>query len=533
MKKRIFCLLLLMLIPLSVHADLPAATASDFSVASIFTDNMVLQRDREIRIWGTSKDEGATLYVKLDDQIAFATVQGGVWEAVLPPQAACNEPKVLEICGSAEASHFFLENIVIGDVWWVLGQSNVEYSATSMVEWLTVRDTLPSSARVITYNSDDISDTEAEEGFSASERRYWRPLTSYSAAQSSALGVCLVRDIAKKIETDIPLGLISMGFRGQDLAMFVPPHIAEDMTAAGKKSEIYNRVIRSMEHLPVRGLVWYQGEANGPTYAEYNKKFTAFITHLRDNMGHFPVYIIELAPCFPPSAQDSEWQYLDFGIVRGEMGTLPMQTEDVYMISTSDLWTSRTYKNSLHPPNKMAVANRAANAILTNAYKLWDEEMALSPTVSKVNYGETKNEVYVTFSHVGDGLITTEKSGNQVLGFSAIDRKWNPISSLSAQLISRDTIHIVCDREICILQYGCRTDDVFPETVSLASSHFLPAAAFRTILSEPDNAPFYVVLYQYGYAFCKNYWPYILVAVFSLFLIVLFGVIRKKKTRKS
>ncbi len=534
MKKRLFCLCLLcgLLISFGANAALPLVTAVDFTISPIFTDNMILQRDREIIVWGTCKEEGATLYVKLGEQSSYATAKDGYWEAVLPPQPATDVPMVLEIRGSAEATHIFLENIIIGDVFWVLGQSNIEYNATAMAEWLTVRDSLPQNARVITFGSRDIAEESDTAGFHVG-MRMWKPLTAYSAAQSSAIGVCLLRNIAEKIDKNVPLGLISMGFRGQDLAMFVPPHIAKDMTAANQKSTIYEKAIRFMKRLSVHSLIWYQGEANGRTYAEYNKKFIDFIAYLRDSMGQFPVYLVELASCFPPTNGETDWQYLEFGKVRGEIGALPMQMEDVYIVSTSDLWTSRTYKNSLHPPNKMAVARRVANAILTKEYGLWDAERALSPSVSAVRYGENQNTVYITFSHVADGLSTSDNA-SLIRGFQAIGRDWNLIEPLTAELVSADTVRVSSDREICILEYGCLTDDVFGETMTLQSGTHLPAAAFRFILSEPDNAPFYVILWQYGYALCRNYWPYMMcgaVLAAALLAYVIFTRRRKKKER--
>ncbi|MDD6308047.1 MAG: sialate O-acetylesterase [Clostridia bacterium] len=511
--------------------NLPSATAKVFTVAGVFTDHMVLQRDREITVWGTCLEEGAILHVIFAGNVATAVVQNGQWEVKLPPMAASNTPKTLEIIGGAESEHIFLENVLVGDVWWIMGQSNVEYSATTIDGWFTLAAKLPKNARVMTYNSRDLIKDTMPDGFTG-QKRIWRPMTDFSAAPASAIGVCFTERISAGLGEEVPLGLISMGFRGQDLAMFVPPALAETTTAVGEKSVIYEKAIQNMEKLAVRGLIWYQGEANGMTYATYVDEFDAFITYLREQMGPFPVYIVELSPCFPPMDGVEGWQYLDFGMVRGEMGTIPMHMQDVYILATSDLWTSKTYPNSLHPPNKMAVAERLANAVLANEYDTGDADMCLSATLSSIRFGENKQEAILTFDHVKNALSTFD--GNAYIkGFSALDKSSQRIEDVQAFVIDAKTVRVTAARPISVLEYGCQTEDVFGETITLQDSTNMPVAAFRVTLEAPDIQEAVLPLRIRAYAFLRNHFVYVLLIGGSIICTVTWMLWRRNKRKNS
>ena len=66
--------------------------------ALIFSEGMVLQRDKEIKVWGTSADND-TITVKLNDQCVETVAEKGKWLVSLKPEKACNRTS-LEISSS-------------------------------------------------------------------------------------------------------------------------------------------------------------------------------------------------------------------------------------------------------------------------------------------------------------------------------------------------------------------------------------------------------------------------------------------------
>ena len=488
---RLLCLMILIFCMFPVFPL--AEGAVSFNAAPVFTDNMVLQADREIVIYGTSPDEGAMLTVYLEEEKKTATVENGRWEARFPERKAGGEPFAIQIIGGG-GEHIFIENVTMGDVWLVLGQSNVEFNATALPEWDEKSQLLPKNARVLTYTSLDLAETP-----SGARSRNWRPMTWLSAAQASALGVLLTESISLSTGFERPVGLISAGFKGQELAAFLPKELTEKMeTAEEETSRIYDTVLSPLMQFPIKGLVWYQGEANGMYYKEYAESFSAFISAWREKAGHFPVYAVELAPCF--QGGEAERQFLDFGTVRGVIGTLPLYLSDITVCTQSDLFCDRAYKNSLHPPNKTALSQRVLASVLEGSYGIGNGK---TPQIAKISFGETEKEVLLNFS------APVRSTSTEIRGFSVIDKDWNP-AYIESVTMDGTRVKIQADRPVCIVRYGALAEDVFGETLSLTGEGGVPVPQLWYQLTEPDkpSALSFALLYIVHYL--SILWPLLL-----------------------
>lgn len=92
--------------------------------AAVFSDHCVLQRHKEIRVWGTAP-HGTPIAVSLHGQTAETVAQGHDWEVTLPAQEA-GGPYVLTVASEGVVYRQF-EDVMIGEVWLAGGQSNMEY----------------------------------------------------------------------------------------------------------------------------------------------------------------------------------------------------------------------------------------------------------------------------------------------------------------------------------------------------------------------------------------------------------------------
>ena len=94
--------------------------------AAIFSNHMVLQRNKRIAVWG--KGDASTVSVclqKQEQQICVEQeIKGGTWFAELPPQEA-GGPYRLVVTSGEESIAF--EDVMIGEVWLAGGQSNMEF----------------------------------------------------------------------------------------------------------------------------------------------------------------------------------------------------------------------------------------------------------------------------------------------------------------------------------------------------------------------------------------------------------------------
>lgn len=93
-----------------------------FCVAPMFSDHMVLQREKEIVIWGCGP-EGERVTVTLGNTTAETTVDENQWRLTLGPLSA-GGPYSLEVICGAERTSF--QDVMIGEVWFAGGQSNME-----------------------------------------------------------------------------------------------------------------------------------------------------------------------------------------------------------------------------------------------------------------------------------------------------------------------------------------------------------------------------------------------------------------------
>ncbi len=93
------------------------------TVSPMFSDHMVLQRFKNISVFGTGSD-GEKVTVTLGGDTARATVNGGIWKAVLP---ARKEGEGLELTVTANGYSRTFTDVAVGEVWLAGGQSNMEY----------------------------------------------------------------------------------------------------------------------------------------------------------------------------------------------------------------------------------------------------------------------------------------------------------------------------------------------------------------------------------------------------------------------
>ncbi len=100
-----------------------AASHADVTLPAIFSDHMVLQRERENRVWG-SAEPGEQVTVKIADQEHTATAdEAGRWQVMLSALPA-GGPHKFEISGKNSLT---ISDVLVGEVWICSGQSNMEW----------------------------------------------------------------------------------------------------------------------------------------------------------------------------------------------------------------------------------------------------------------------------------------------------------------------------------------------------------------------------------------------------------------------
>lgn len=109
-----------------------------FTLAPIFQDHMVLQRNRPIRIFGTGQD-GQNIVVNIADQQKKCVVKGGVWIVEFEPMSSLSRVSINIVCGNTKIN---IKEAVFGEVYIAGGQSNMQFMLKETFEYEEAKKSL-------------------------------------------------------------------------------------------------------------------------------------------------------------------------------------------------------------------------------------------------------------------------------------------------------------------------------------------------------------------------------------------------------
>lgn len=494
----------LTVIGLFILSGIPTLSAQ-FKLPSIFTDNMVLQRNKPIHIWGWGKPK-KIVEITFDGETKTDVVKSDAsWSIYLNPRKANTTGHLLKIRHGEE--QFSLENILIGDIWLCLGQSNMEWPLQKEMHYAEEVDKTdqrwlrffnPTYAGKGVYNKtfgDTIVRRLNADGFYQGQ---WEMSNPKTAMDLSAVGYYFGQAILNTIR--VPVGLVNLAIGGAPLETFIsteslyqsntyrdkvsnnwlyndhlPIWVRKRGTQnlAGAKSVptdslgpnhaykpgfAYKVGVKPLFQLPIKGIIWYQGESNAQEPERVNE-YADLQALLADDYrigwkdAKMPFYWVQLSSIDTVNYDAQLWPQF-----RNEQRKLLSLISHGGMAVTSDIGA----KNDVHPTNKKAVGERLARWALFNTYKR--DIVPSGPLVKKVEFN--RNRLMVTFEY-GEGLAS--KDGSELRGFSLDGR--NPIR---AEIQDGKVIIPVQDRPE-YLYYGWQAWT----HANLVNSEQLPASTFR------------------------------------------------------
>ncbi len=478
-----------------------AEPASAFTVSRAFGSDMILQRNEYIRIWGWADESqnGKRVEAEFSGLHGADVIEDGHWLITLGGRLPENtEGQTLRVFG-AEGAEYKYENVLVGDVYWIVGQSNVAYPVSVIMAeplasepgrkveisndmQIRLNRVTMTDLEGITWGTNDVSEDVVP-------KRGWRK-PKQGAYDFSAVGYFTAVMLYNGLERSIPIGMIEFDAAGAALHGFLPNEVRDALkiskakngvyTAAGVNphgsSFMYNHAMYSFQNMPIKGLIWYQGEsdcnASNKNNTEYANRFKALVDYLRDKhdqINHdYPVYIVELPPIF---------ENFDYAQVRMNMGTIPSLLKNSHICSSADTWKDKTYGNNLHPYNKWEVSERMAAMILANDYGTGDLDYTEGPVPMSYEVTDDGLTVTVKFIHVGDGLKTEGDALKGVKIITNAKNKW--ADPLTVEIVGTDSIKITSRSVIKSVGYNTVKDESFPESLTLCSSSGVPCASFR------------------------------------------------------
>ena len=195
----IFCLL----ISQSIRAEI--------KLPGYFTDNMMLQRDMPIKIWGWG-NRYETVTVSIHDQkVNTRCKKDGTWEIILSP-IPYGGPYSLTVQGKENSIK--IENILIGDIWLCSGQSNMEW---------TVEQSANSKQEVQNANYPEIRALKVPKSIKNSPQdnfnAQWEICSPSTVGAFSGIAYYYARALYKEVQ--IPIGIINASWGGTDIETWI------------------------------------------------------------------------------------------------------------------------------------------------------------------------------------------------------------------------------------------------------------------------------------------------------------------------
>ena len=447
---------------LTLAASLAAGPSfAQLRLPQLLGDHAVLQRERPIHVWGWDAPD-ARIRVVLHERAAQAIADRlGRWEVWLAPEPA-GGPYVMEVEDDRGASTT-LRDIMVGDVWLASGQSNMEMPLAGFPPSAHVKN---ADAEIAAADNTRIRLLNVRHRSSPfplrDEEDAWTLCTPATAAQFSAVGYFFARALAAREQ--VTIGVIDASWGGTpadswvsleglsadpallpafaararlarseaDKAAILAAERREDALAKSRglpvrahdwrpdeqswrPSELYNAMIAPFTGYGLKGVIWYQGEANtDPARApDYETLFQALITDWRRDFaqGDLPFLYAQISSFDSPKER--------WGLIR-DAQRRALRLRATAMVVTTDVGD----RKNVHPSDKQTVAARLALAARAVAY---NEPDAYTPPTYRQVTGQGSRELHVWFDN-GRGLTSRAAP---VTGFETAgeDRRFAPAAA--------------------------------------------------------------------------------------------------------
>ncbi|MEI7729153.1 MAG: sialate O-acetylesterase [Verrucomicrobiota bacterium] len=106
------------------------AIGQGLCVANVFQSNMVLQRNKSLNVWGWAEPGEAVVVTFAGQEVQARAAADRAWQVTLKPSPANRVPQTMTVKG--KSTTLTLENILVGDVWILGGQSNMEFPISNV-----------------------------------------------------------------------------------------------------------------------------------------------------------------------------------------------------------------------------------------------------------------------------------------------------------------------------------------------------------------------------------------------------------------
>lgn len=468
----------------------------------VFANDMVLQRDKPIPIFGTANANEEVIVVFNHQAKKTNADADGKWKVVFNALPAGG---IFTLDVQSKNKKIAFTNILMGDVWLCSGQSNMLFRLNQAYEGKKAIESSPNkNIRFFQLNAVAETDNTAWDSIAldkVNKLNYftgtWKEYNSSTVAQFSAVGYFFGQKIQQ--EENVPVGLIEVAVGGAPVVSFMDRHSMEfdnylvNELYDWKKSDfimpwVRERATKNLEfaknlrqrhpyepcynyeagisqfiNTPIKGIIWYQGESDAHHVDLYAYNFKKLIAGWRNLwMENLPFYFVQLSGTDRPS-----WPYF-----RDMQNALSKEIPNVGMAVSSDWGDSL----NVHPTHKLPVGERLALLALKNTYH--KNVVAGGPQIKTAL--QKGREIILDFTNAKE-LQTHHHEA--LIGFETMNEKGNIISPKAEIKKNKVILYLNKNEKIIKVLYAYQ-----PFTRSnLENEVGLPAGTFSIVIRNNLN----------------------------------------------
>ena len=304
--------------------------AATLEFGAPFSDHAVLQRGMRVPVWGTACPESEVSVAFAGQKKTCIAGTDGVWRVDLDPMQASSEGRevVATACSGSEKSSVVAHDVLVGELWFASGQSNMECPIWGKNSRFRDRKGAMMCAMA---NQPLVRYVKTPSAWSVWPKRTvrvnWRLMTAESLARNekpSAVAFYYAREIY--LALGVPVGIVDSTWGGTPIDAWTPREGYADCDVSIRKfaeykvkedfdrsSDIVPPVIYGAHHQPtvlfngmvaayvpmaMRGFIWYQGCNNAKEPKLYCAKMHALYNGWKRAFGNesLKMYFAQLAP---------------------------------------------------------------------------------------------------------------------------------------------------------------------------------------------------------------------------------------------
>ncbi len=408
-----------------------ASMDAKVTMADICTDGMILQQNSKAVLWGKATPKSKITVTPSWNGISYngKADKDGRWEIKVETPEAGYDPYTIEVNG--DGSDIIIKDVLIGEVWFASGQSNME---------MPMRGFYNSPVEHALEYASGPAATEKIRMFTVPIKQSYEPLDEVDAKWTGAESSTILDMSAtafffahKLNQTlDVPVGIVSCAYGGARIESWTPKEILETypdedlsrerieaMTHYQRPYLAYNAMLCPVKGYTIKGFIWYQGCSNVGRHDQFVERMNNMILHWReewnDEKAELPFYMVEIAPYRYKPATDVSYASLLREAQHEAAAVIP----NCGIVVTNDLVASYEQDN-IHPTKKKEVGDRLAYLALNRDYG-FHRVACCSPEAVKCFSLPNSCEIGVELTNAPNGLNRwMEVKGLEVAGSEGI-----------------------------------------------------------------------------------------------------------------